>query len=152
MVQPALQTLSDNTIREEYKKRFMKKRGEQLNSARDASEHAKAFLSDLPSDQEHFCVIFVDSQNKIISTEHLYSGGLNQAAVFTRSIVKRLIELEAQNILCFHNHPSGEVTPSNSDRATTRKLSEAVRTIDCELLDHLVIGDGYYSFSDQGLL
>jgi len=152
MVQPALQTLSDNTIREEYKKRFTKKRGDRLQSASDASEHALAFLATLSTDQEHFCVIYLDAQNKIITTELMNSGGLSQAAVFPRIIIKRLLELEAQSIICFHNHPSGEIKPSGSDRALTKKLTTALNSIDCQLLDHLIIGDGFYSFNDRGLL
>ena len=107
---------------------------------------------DLPTDQEHFCVVYLDAQNRIITTELINSGGLSQAAVFPRPIVKRVIQLEAQSIICFHNHPSGETIPSNSDRALTKKLSAALGSIDTQLLDHLILGDGYYSFNDSGVL
>jgi len=77
---------------------------------------------------------------------------LATAAVFPREIVKRLLALEAGAIIVGHNHPSGETLPSNSDRALTKKLANAMSSIDVSLLDHLVIGNGFYSFSDQGLL
>jgi len=147
-----IEKLPDNLIREEYKRRFTKPRGERLQSSTIAAAHARAFLATLPTDQEHFCSIFLDAQNKIIETELISSGSLSQAAVFPRILVKRLIELEAQSIICFHNHPSGEVKPSGSDRALTRKLADALKSIDCQLLDHLVIGDGCLSFNDEGLL
>jgi len=152
MVQPALQTLSDNTIRELYKSRFTKKRGERLQSSAVAAEHARAFLATLTSDQEHFCCVFLDAQNQIISTELMSSGGISSAAVFPRVIIKRMLDLESTSLICFHNHPSGETKPSQSDKALTKKLDTALKSIDCQLLDHLVIGDGYLSFCDEGLL
>jgi DNA repair protein RadC len=94
----------------------------------------------------------MNSQNQIISTEVISTGSLATAAVFPREIVKRLLALEAGAIIVAHNHPSGETTPSNSDRALTKKLQRGLEAIDVSLLDHLVIGDGFYSFSDQGLL
>ena len=152
MVQPALQTLSNNTIREEYKKRFQKQPGQRLKSSADSAEHLRAFLDSYPKDQEHFVVIFLNAQNQIISTEVMSSGSLATAAVFPREIVKRLLALEAGAIICGHNHPSGETIPSNSDRALTKKLDRALGSIDVAFLDHVIIGDGFYSFSDQGLL
>jgi DNA repair protein RadC len=152
MVQPALQTLSDNTIREEYKKRFQKQAGDRLESSSDSAEHLRAFLDDYPQDQEHFVAIFLNAQNRIISTEVISSGSLATAAVFPREIVKRLLAHEAGAIIVGHNHPSGETTPSNSDRALTKKLQRALEAIDVPLLDHLIKGDGFYSFSDQGVL
>ena len=152
MVQPALQTLSDNTIREEYKKRFQKRPGQRLKSSNDSAEHLRAFLDSYPKDQEHFVVIFLNAQNQIISTEVMSSGSLATAAVFPREIVKRVLALEAGAVICGHPHPSGATLPSNSDRALTKKLDRALGSIDVAFLDHVIIGDGFYSFSDQGLL
>ncbi|MBC8193880.1 MAG: hypothetical protein H8E18_15950, partial [FCB group bacterium] len=137
MVQPALQTLSNNTIREEYKKRFQKQPGQRLKSSADSAEHLRAFLDSYPKDQEHFVVIFLNAQNQIISTEVMSSGSLATAAVFPREIVKRLLALEAGAIICGHNHPSGETIPSNSDRALTKKLDRALGSIDVAFLDHV---------------
>ncbi|MBT6010655.1 MAG: DNA repair protein RadC [Candidatus Marinimicrobia bacterium] len=147
-----LTSISDSELREEYAKRFTRTSGEQLKSANDSAEHFRSFLSQYPQDQEHFCVVFLNSQNQIIETEVISSGSLATAAVFPREIVKRLLALEAGAIIAAHNHPSGETTPSNSDRALTKKLQRGLEAIDVSLLDHLVIGDGFYSFSDQGLL
>ena len=148
-----LKDIPDNVIREEYRLRFQKQAGERLKSAADSARHLRAFLDSYPKDQEHFVVIFMNAQNQIISTELISSGSLATAAVFPREIVKRLLALEAGAIICGHNHPSLEVTqPSNSDRALTKKLQQALASIDVSLLDHIIVGDGYYSFSDQGLL
>jgi DNA repair protein RadC len=147
-----LESISDSELREEYSNRFTRQPGSQLKSARESAEHLKAFLSNHPQDQEHFVAVFMNSQNQIISTEVISTGSLATAAVFPREIVKRLLALEAGAIIVAHNHPSGETTPSNSDRALTKKLQRGLEAIDVSLLDHLVIGDGFYSFSDQGLL
>ena len=147
-----IESISDSELREEFSNRFTRQPGSQLKSARESAEHLRAFLSNHPQDQEHFVVVFLDSQLQIISTELISSGSLATAAVFPREIVKRLLALEAGSIIVGHNHPSGETTPSNSDRALTKKLQRGLEAIDVSLLDHLVIGDGFYSFSDQGLL
>ena len=147
-----LESISDSELREEFSNRFTRQPGSQLKSARESAEHLRAFLSNHPKDQEHFIAVFMNSQNQIISTEVISSGSLATAAVFPREIVKRLLALEAGSIIVGHNHPSGETTPSNSDRALTKKLQRGLEAIDVSLLDHLVIGHGFYSFSDQGLL
>ncbi|MBC8193358.1 MAG: DNA repair protein RadC [FCB group bacterium] len=150
----SLTSISDSELREEYVKRFTRKVGARLGSARESAEHLRAFLSNHPQDQEHFVVVFLDSQLQIISTELISSGSLATAAVFPREIVKRLLALEAGSIIAGHNHPSGETSPSSSDRALTKKLETALNSIDAQLLDHLIIGSGenYLSFSDRGLL
>jgi DNA repair protein RadC len=147
-----IKDIPDNVIREEYARRFQKPAGERLKSANDSAEHLRSFLGGYPQDQEHFCAVFMNSQNQIIETEVISSGSLATAAVFPREIVKRLLTLEAGALIVAHNHPSGETIPSNSDRALTKKLQRALEAIDVSLLDHLIIGDGFYSFSDQGLL
>jgi len=148
----SLKSISDTELREEFSNRFTRQPGSQLKSARESAEHLRAFLSNHPKDQEHFVAVFMNSQNQIISTEVISTGSLATAAVFPREIVKRLLALEAGAIIVGHNHPSGETTPSNSDRALTKKLQRGLEAIDVSLLDHLVIGNGFYSFSDQGLL
>jgi DNA repair protein RadC len=148
----SLKSISDTELREEFSNRFTRQPGSQLKSARESAEHLRAFLSNHPQDQEHFVAVFMNSQNQIISTEVISTGSLATAAVFPREIVKRLLALEAGAIIVGHNHPSGETTPSNSDRALTKKLQRGLEAIDVSLLDHLVIGNGFYSFSDQGLL
>ena len=149
-----IESISDSELQQEYVKRFTRKIGARLGSARESAEHLRAFLSNHPKDQEHFVVVFLDSQNQIIETEVISSGSLATAAVFPREIVKRLLALESGAIIAGHNHPSGETSPSSSDRALTKKLNTALSSIDAQLLDHLILGSGenYLSFSDQGLL
>ena len=149
---PQLKDLPDNIIQEEYQRRFLRKKGEKLQSSKASADHMRAFLSKHAGDVEHFGIVYLDTQLNIISTELVSSGSLSTASVFPREIIKRVLALESGSILCFHNHPSLEILASNSDRALTKKLQQALNSIDVSLLDHIIIGDGYYSFSDQGLL
>ena len=147
-----LNEIPDNLIAEEYVARFQKKFGERINKAEAAANHLRAFLRDCDQSVENFMVIFLNNQNQQITTEVISSGTINTAAVFPRQIVKNVIQHEASSVILGHNHPSGETTPSSSDRAITRKIKDALELISVSTLDHVIIGDGYYSFADQGLL
>ncbi len=149
---PQLKDLPDNIIQEEYQRRFLRKKGEKLQSSKASADHMRAFLSKHPRDVEHFGIVYLDTQLNIINTELVSSGSLSTASVFPREIIKRVLALASGSILCFHNHPSLETQPSNSDRALTKKLQQALTSIDVSLLDHIIIGDGFYSFSEKGLL
>ena len=147
-----LKDIPDNVSREEYVKRFTKQKGSHLRSASDSAGHLRAIFADYPADQEHFAVIHLDGQNGIIKTEVVATGTINSAAIYPREIIKRVLEIESVSIIVSHLHPSGALSPSNSDRAVTKKLQTALSSIDVDLLDHIIIGDGFFSFSDQGLL
>ena len=147
-----LKDIPDNVIREEYASRFQLKAGDSIKNAVSAANHLRAFLSDYARDVEHFIVIFLNNQNRVITTEVVASGTINSSAVYPRQIAIKVLEREAANVILAHNHPSGETMPSNSDRAVTKKLQTAMSALDIEILDHLIIGDDYYSFADAGLL
>jgi len=147
-----LEDFSDNLIAEEFVSRFQLKAGDLIKNAGSAASHLRAFLSDYARDVEHFVVIFLNNQNRVITTEVVASGTINSSAVYPRQIAIKVLEKEAANIILAHNHPSGETIPSNSDRAVTKKLQTALSALDIEILDHIIIGADHYSFSDQGLL
>ena len=147
-----LESISDSELREEYVKRFTKQNGNQLKSSRESADHLRSIFADYPADQEHFAVVYLDGQNKIIKTEVVASGTINMASIYPREIIKKVLEHECVNLIISHLHPSGNLSPSNSDRAVTKKLQTALSSIDVDLLDHIIIGNGFYSFSDQGLL
>ena len=147
-----IESISDSELREEYSKRFTKQKGKQLKSARDSADHLRSIFATYPADQEHFAVVYLDGQNKIIKTEVVATGTINTAAIYPREIIKKVLECESVSIMISHTHPSNCTYPSSSDRAVTRKLQTALSSIDVDLLDHIIIGDGHLSFSDQGLL
>ena len=93
--------------------------------------------------------IFLNGQNKVVSIEKLFTGTITFASIYPREIVKAMIRLKATSMILLHNHPSGDVTPSAEDKALTRKVYVALCSIDANLHDHIIIGDRYYSFSDN---
>ena len=147
-----LKDVPDNVIREEFVNRFQLKAGDMIKNATSAANHLRAFLSGYARDVEHFVVIFLNNQNKVITTEVVASGTINTSAVYPRQIAIKALEKEAANVILAHNHPSGETMPSNSDRAVTKKLQTGLAALDIEILDHIIIGEGHYSFADAGLL
>ena len=102
---------------------------------------------------EVFVVCFLDVQNKLLQTEELFRGTLNQTSVYPREVVLRALHHHASNVVLAHNHPSGSVQPSEADKALTRSLRAALALIDVRVLDHIIIGNGEtLSMAEQGLL
>jgi len=102
-------------------------------------------------DREHFLVIGLDAKNRVIGTNLVSVGSLTVAIVHPREIFKPLILMNAAGWICAHNHPSGDVTPSQEDRALTKRLREAGQLLGINLLDHLILAEeNTYSFADQG--
>mgnify|MGYP002641854128 CR=1 FL=1 len=147
-----LTEIPDNVIAEEFVNRFQLKAGDLIKDAASAANHLRAFLSDYARDVEHFIVIFLNNQNRVITTEVVASGTINTSAVYPRQIAIKVLKHESTNVILAHNHPSGETMPSNSDRAVTKKLQTGLAALDIEILDHIIIGEDHYSFADAGLL
>lgn len=144
--------VSDDLILKEYVRRFTIPAGESIRSAKDAASHFRAFFSDA-SKKEKFVVCFLNGQHQVLTTEVLFEGSLTTSAVFPREVITRVIELGSAAVILAHNHPSGCLTPSSSDRAVTKKLQTALEAIDVAVLDHLIIGGReHYSFADNRLL
>jgi DNA repair protein RadC len=147
-----IDSISDSELREVFQKRFTRPSGEQLKSPRESADHLRSVFADYPTDQEHFAVVYLDGQNKIITTEVIASGTINMASIYPRVLLKRILELQAVSVLISHTHPSGLTDPSSSDRALTKKLQSGLALFDIDIIDHLIIGIDFLSFSDQGLL
>jgi DNA repair protein RadC len=102
---------------------------------------------------ELFGILLLDSANKIIGFETLFTGTVNQSSVFPRLIVQRALACNATALILVHNHPSGFTTPSHSDRVLTKRIQEALALIEITVLDHFVVGKGEpFSFAKAGLL
>ena len=111
----------------------------------------KPFYASQDDIEKMYC-IFMDAKNKIIKIEKLFSGTISTSAVYPREIVKKVLELKATAIILSHNHPSGDVTPSSSDFMITARIQAALTSIDVALHDHLIIGQDFYSFAENGFL
>jgi DNA repair protein RadC len=101
--------------------------------------------------QEHFGAVFLDSRNRILQQREIYVGTLNNALVSTRDIIAGALTHNATGIVAYHNHPSGNPTPSDDDLAFTQKLGRSLALVDIELVDHLIIGaHRFYSLQEKG--
>jgi DNA repair protein RadC len=120
-------------------------------SSDDAFRIVQTTFSDLP--HEEFWVILLSRSNQLIRKELISKGGVSGTVVDPKMVFKPALQhLACAMILC-HNHPSGNLKPSESDLKITRQLKEAGQTLEIPVLDHLIVGDGkYYSFADNGLM
>ncbi|MDU8924301.1 DNA repair protein RadC [Pasteurellaceae bacterium LIM206] len=104
-------------------------------------------------ERENFLVLFLNNAHCLLSAEVLFSGTINEAPVYTREIVKRAMALNAAAVIVAHNHPSGEVQPSQSDRNITSKIQKACELVDTRLLDHIIVSvDKHFSFAEEHML
>ncbi|MMZ61988.1 hypothetical protein D1872_241680 [compost metagenome] len=107
----------------------------------------------LESKQELFIVFLLNTKNRVLSRKTVSIGGLNAAVVHPREVFRTAIEANVASILCVHNHPSGDPSPSPEDISVTKRLVEAGNTIGIEVLDHLIVGrDGWVSLKQQGMI
>lgn len=102
---------------------------------------------------EEFRAILLNRANKILKIEKISTGGTTGTVVDIKILLKSAIENLANGFVICHNHPSGNIKPSNEDITLTKKIKESSIVMDIQLLDHLIITEGgYYSFADEGLL
>jgi DNA repair protein RadC len=103
--------------------------------------------------KEHFVCLFLNTKNSVIGQETLSIGTLNASLVHPREVFRAAIARSSASIVCVHNHPSGDPTPSPEDISMTERLVEAGELIGIDVLDHLVIGDGHFiSLKEKGLM
>ncbi len=101
--------------------------------------------------REYFKIIFLDSKNRVISTENHSAGTLTASSVYPREVVQAALSHKAAALIFAHNHPSGDPKPSAEDIAITRQLVFAGRVMGITIHEHIIIGDNcYYSFADHG--
>jgi DNA repair protein RadC len=123
----------------------------QIKSSGDVAEIFLPLLSDLV--HEEFWILFLNRSNRVISRMKLSQGGISGTVTDIRIIMKKAVEYLASGIIVCHNHPSGNLNPSEADSKITHKIKEAGNLMDIQLLDHLIIsGTTYFSFADNGLL
>lgn len=109
---------------------------------------------------EKFWVLCLNRKNRLIKCIEITSGTANNTLAHPREVFREAIRESASAILCAHNHPSGDPTPSSADLKMTRQLREASQTVDIALVDHVILGQppsdpgglGYYSFREAGLI
>lgn len=128
----------------------MRKPGQDLLSPNAVKQFLKIALSEY--DYEVFLVVFLNTQNKVIHHEEMFRGTIDGTSVYPREIARKALEVNAKNVIFAHNHPSGNVTPSQADVQITRKLSRGLEMFDIVVLDHFIVGETMYSMKEDGLI
>lgn len=122
-----------------------------IETSRDAFMVLAPNLGDLP--HEEFWILLLNRRSKVILKTKISQGGLTSTVADPRIIFKLALKEQASAIIVAHNHPSGSINPSEADAGLTRKLADAGKLLDIQLVDHLIIsGNNYCSFADSGLL
>lgn len=103
--------------------------------------------------QEHFVCLYLNTKNQVLHKQTVFIGSLNASIVHPREVFKEALRRSAASIICLHNHPSGDPSPSREDIEVTRRLAECGKIIGIEMLDHIIIGDKkYVSMKEKGYL
>ena len=123
----------------------------QVKGSKDAANFLRPEIGDLA--HEEFWVLFLNRQNKVVDKQRLSQGGMTGTVIDVRLVLKLALEKHATSLIFGHNHPSGNVNPSNEDIKITKKIKDAALLMDINTLDHVIIADSkYYSFADEGIL
>lgn len=123
----------------------------QIRESKDIYKVLQPYLSDLLT--EEFWAVFLNQNNRIVGKARLSAGGINQSIVDVRILFKTALEHLSTAIAIAHNHPSGNLKPSQEDLRITKQIADAGKILNIQLLDHLIISqNAYLSFADENIL
>lgn len=125
-----------------------------INNSQNAYEILKSlFPADTISLQEQFVVLYLNRANRVIGSYQLSKGGITGAIADVRLILSVALKTLATGLILAHNHPSGNLKPSEADIQLTQKVKDAAKLMDIEVLDHMILSsNGYFSFTDDGII
>jgi len=124
---------------------------EKISGSRDVFEYFQNNLAD--NQYEEFWILLLTRANKIIKKSSISQGGIAGTVADPKKIFKTALENNASSIILCHNHPSGNIKPSEADIKLTKKLKDAGVLLDISVLDHVIVGDNtYFSFADENLI
>ena len=104
-------------------------------------------------EREQFACLLLDTRHQVIALETLFQGTIDSAAIYPREVVKLALQLNASAVILCHNHPSGDLTPSQADIRITKKLKAALELVDIQTLDHMIVGHGeILSMAEHGFI
>lgn len=128
-----------------------------ITNSLDAFHHISPKLIDLA--YEEFWAIYINNRGKVIVSKKVAEGGFSQVHIDMKKLFEPVLNHGVSRIIIAHNHPSGDLTPSQSDKSLTRKVHEAAKLLDTQLIDHIIVGingetkrENYFSFADNDLL
>lgn len=123
----------------------------QMRMSKDVYELMEPLIGDLPN--EEFWVVSINQAGRLIKKVRISVGGIDQTSADIRLIMRVLIDTGAVQFAAVHNHPSGNIRPSNEDKRLTEQLKKAAGLLNIRMIDHVIITNGgYYSFGDEGLI
>lgn len=123
----------------------------QITSTNELLNYCKASMGGLRD--ERFNVIYLNAQNRIINIETIQEGIVNQAVVYPRKVLEKALNHKASAIILVHNHPSGNVKPSEADIKLTKAIQETAKVLEILVHDHIIIGENkFFSFREKGML
>jgi DNA repair protein RadC len=129
----------------------LKEPGEHLSSPEAVKSYLRLFLGG--QEYESFVAIWLDAQNRLITSMEMFRGTTTQTSVYPRELVRTGLKLNASAVLFAHNHPSGSVEPSRADEVLTSQLRQALGLVDIKVLDHFIVTDtSILSFAERGLI
>lgn len=124
-----------------------------ITKSREASEYARQFYFDDLHLYESFFILLLNKANNTIGWVKISQGGVSGTVADPKIIAKYAVESLASSVILIHNHPSGNIRPSEADKRLTKQVSEGLRLLDIAVLDHIIIGeDKFFSFTDEGLV
>lgn len=122
-----------------------------ISCSKDIHQLMRPLLMDLA--HEEFWVVLLNRSNQVMHKHSISSGGVSGTVADPKMIFKKALDHLSSSIILVHNHPSGNINPSEADRQLTSKLKEAGRFLDIPVLDHIIFTDeNYFSFADEGIL
>lgn len=122
-----------------------------VNNPKDLAQYLRHAIGH--KNKEVFAAVYLDAQNRVLTSEILFTGTLTQSSVYVREVILAALAHHAASIIFAHNHPSGSFTPSASDIQITKELFIALNFIGIAVLDHMIISrDGEFSFAENGLM
>ena len=119
----------------------------------DSANYIRQFYESDIEIFESFFILLLNRQNKTIGYAKISQGGVAGTVVDTKIVIKYIVDTLASAIILCHNHPSGNLMPSEDDKRITEKIVQAVKLVDSDVLDHIILTkDSYFSCADQGLI
>ena len=123
-----------------------------ITSSQSVREFIYPFYDEVMDDHEEVKVIHLNRSNHVVNVHHLSSGTDNGCLIDIKDILRQAILIKTSFLVLVHNHPSGNLNPSEADKHISYKLREASKLMDISTLDSIIITrEGYYSFADKGL-
>ena len=126
----------------------------EISDSLTAAQFARQFYSDDINIYESFFLILMNTHNKPIAWAKVAQGGINEVGVDIMILAKFVVDSLAKNVILVHNHPSGEVNPSQKDKQLTKHVIDALALLGAKVADHIIVADNYrhYSFRDNNLI